>query len=175
MPWPSCRCRAPAPDGPRHAGLLLPIHATALPLYVAFDKAALQQLHTRWSRPSPSRSSASSCSCSSSRPADDLLDAGRLDGMGEVSLLLRVVLPNAWPASPPSRSSRCVAHWNDLFWPLIVVSDNALRHAAARPSCSSARGSGRRLRRADGGDAGRHPSPRRGLPARPEALRRGIT
>ena len=52
---------------------------------------------------------------------DDLLDAARLDGMGEGGIVLGVVVPNAWPAVTAFAIFSVVAHWNDLFWPLIVV------------------------------------------------------
>ena len=32
-----------------------------------------------------------------------------------------MVLPNAWPAATAFAIFSVVAHWNDLFWPLIVV------------------------------------------------------
>ena len=49
-------------------GLLVPIHATALPLYVAFDRLSLLNSYTALVAPFSSRSSRSSCSCSSSAP-----------------------------------------------------------------------------------------------------------
>jgi len=55
---------------------------------------------------------------------DDLLDAARLDGMSEAGIVARVVVPNSWPAVTAFAIFSVVAHWNDLFWPLIVVTDN---------------------------------------------------
>ena len=52
---------------------------------------------------------------------DDLIQAARIDGMGELGIVWRVVLPNAWPTATAFAIFSIVAHWNDLFWPLMVV------------------------------------------------------
>ena len=44
-----------------------------------------------------------------------------MDGIGEAEIVWRIVLPNAWPAATAFAIFSVVAHWNDLFWPLIVV------------------------------------------------------
>jgi multiple sugar transport system permease protein len=52
---------------------------------------------------------------------DELVHAARLDGIGELEIVWRVILPNAWPAATAFAIFSVVAHWNDLFWPLIVI------------------------------------------------------
>jgi len=52
---------------------------------------------------------------------DELIQAARLDGMGELAIVWRVILPNAWPTATAFATFSVVAHWNDLFWPLIVI------------------------------------------------------
>lgn len=52
---------------------------------------------------------------------DDLIHAGRLDGMSEASILWRIVTPAASPAIVAFSVFSVITHWNDLFWPLIVV------------------------------------------------------
>ena len=52
---------------------------------------------------------------------DDLIHAGRIDGMSESAILWRVVTPTAAPAIVAFAVCSVIAHWNDLFWPLIVV------------------------------------------------------
>ena len=52
---------------------------------------------------------------------DDLIHAGRVDGMSESAILWRVVTPTAAPAIVAFAVFSVIAHWNDLFWPLIVV------------------------------------------------------
>jgi multiple sugar transport system permease protein len=54
---------------------------------------------------------------------DDILQAARLDGMSELEIVWRIVVPGAWPAIAAFAVFSFVAHWNDLYWPLIVISD----------------------------------------------------
>ncbi|NQV59686.1 MAG: carbohydrate ABC transporter permease [Alphaproteobacteria bacterium] len=53
---------------------------------------------------------------------DDLIDAARMDGMSELGIVWRVMLPAAVPALVAFGIFSVVAHWNDYFWPLIVLS-----------------------------------------------------
>ena len=104
-------------------GLLVPYHVPALPLYVGFS--ALGMLNTYAALILPSVISVFAIflfrQFFKSLP-DELIHAARLDGMGELSVVLRVILPNALPAATAFAIFSVVAHWNDLFWPLIVVS-----------------------------------------------------
>ena len=57
---------------------------------------------------------------------DDLVHAARLDGLSEASIVWRVMVPIAWPAVVAFAIFSVVAHWNDLFWPLIAVRSEEL-------------------------------------------------
>ena len=57
---------------------------------------------------------------------DDLVHAARLDGLSEASIVWRVMVPIAWPAVVAFSIFSVVAHWNDLFWPLIAVRSEEL-------------------------------------------------
>ena len=63
---------------------------------------------------------------------DEIIQAARLDGMSEFEIVWRIVVPSAWPAIAAFSVFSVVAHWNDLYWPLIVISDAQSRAAAAR-------------------------------------------
>ena len=107
-------------------GLLVPIHATALPLYVAFDKMSLLNSYTSLVAPFTISVFAIFMFLQFFRAMpDDLLHAARLDGMSELGIIARVIVPNAWPAVTAFAIFSVVAHWNDLYWPLIVVSKQA--------------------------------------------------
>ncbi|KIZ39138.1 sugar ABC transporter permease [Rhodopseudomonas palustris] len=58
---------------------------------------------------------------------DDLIDAARMDGISEFGIVWRVMLPTAIPAVTAFGIFSVVAHWNDYFWPLIVLNSNELR------------------------------------------------
>ncbi|KKX33020.1 carbohydrate ABC transporter permease [Rhizobium sp. LC145] len=105
-------------------GLLVPIHATALPLYVAFDRLAILNSYTALVAPFSISVFAIFLFLQFFRAMpDDLIHAARLDGMSEAGIVARVIVPNAWPAITAFAIFSVVAHWNDLFWPLIVVTN----------------------------------------------------
>ncbi len=108
-------------------GLLVPIHAISIPLYAAFSATGL--LNTFAVLVLPFLLSVFAIflfrQVIASFP-DDLLQAARMDGMGEWSIVWRVVLPNAWPAATAFAIFSVVAHWNDLYWPLIAISKTDL-------------------------------------------------
>jgi multiple sugar transport system permease protein len=54
---------------------------------------------------------------------DDLLDAARLDGAGELKLYGRIVLPLLRPVLYTLAIVTFLATWNDFIWPLIVLTD----------------------------------------------------
>jgi multiple sugar transport system permease protein len=57
---------------------------------------------------------------------DDLIDAARMDGLSEFAIVWRVMLPTAVPALTAFGIFSVVAHWNDYFWPLIVINTESL-------------------------------------------------
>lgn len=103
-------------------GLLIPAHVPALPLYVAFAKLGLLDTYTALSAPFAISVFAIFMfrQAFKSMP-DELIHAARLDGMGELGIVWRVILPNAWPTATAFATFSVVAHWNDLFWPLIAI------------------------------------------------------
>jgi multiple sugar transport system permease protein len=61
--------------------------------------------------------------CDSSVP-DELLDAGRIDGAGELQLFHRVVFPLLVPAVATLGIFTFIGKWNEFFMPLIILFDN---------------------------------------------------
>lgn len=57
---------------------------------------------------------------------DDIIHAARLDGISELGIVWRIMVPLALPAVAAFAIFCVVSHWNDLFWPLIVVHSEAL-------------------------------------------------
>lgn len=52
---------------------------------------------------------------------DDIVHAARLDGVSELGIVWRIMVPMAMPAVTAFTIFSTVGHWNDLFWPLIVI------------------------------------------------------
>lgn len=55
---------------------------------------------------------------------DDLLDAGRIDGLNNAELFIDVVVPSIRPAIAALAIFTFMGTWNSFFWPLIVIDSN---------------------------------------------------
>ncbi|MBU2532656.1 MAG: carbohydrate ABC transporter permease [Alphaproteobacteria bacterium] len=105
--------------------LLIPVHAIALPLYIILSKAGLTNTYAALIVPW----TISVFGIFLMRQffltvPDDLIDAARMDGMSEFSIVWRVMLPTAIPALLAFAIFSVVAHWNDYFWPRVVITGN---------------------------------------------------
>lgn len=58
---------------------------------------------------------------------DDLLEAARIDGAGELRIFFSIVLPLLRPIVVTLGVFTFLASWNDFMWPLIVLSDEHLQ------------------------------------------------
>ncbi len=56
---------------------------------------------------------------------DELLEAARVDGAGEATIFLRVVVPLLRPVIVSLAVFTFLAVWNDFMWPLIVLTDES--------------------------------------------------
>lgn len=54
---------------------------------------------------------------------DDLIDAARVDGANEFTIFWRIVLPLCGPALAALAVLTALWRWNDVLWPLLVISD----------------------------------------------------
>lgn len=102
--------------------LMIPHQATAIPLYVMLHHAGL--LNTMAALVVPFSISAFGIFLMRQffrTVPDDLVHAARLDGMSELELVWRVMLPTATPALFAFAIFSVVWHWNDYFWPLLVI------------------------------------------------------
>jgi len=57
---------------------------------------------------------------------DELLDAGRIDGVSEFGLFWRIAIPLSLPAVGALCIFNFLGNWNSFIWPLIVTSDRAM-------------------------------------------------
>ena len=58
---------------------------------------------------------------------DDLLDAARVDGASEFRIYRQIVMPLARPALAALAIFIFTYHWDDFYWPLVIVSSEELR------------------------------------------------
>lgn len=107
--------------------LMIPFQATAIPLYILLYHAGL--LDTTAALILPFIASAFGIFLMRQffiGVPDDLIHAARLDGMGEFELVWRVMMPAAMPALIAFSIFSVVWHWNDYFWPLLVINTTDL-------------------------------------------------
>ncbi len=105
--------------------LLIPVHAIALPIYLMLAKVGLTNTYAALIIPW----TISVFGIFLMRQffmtiPDDLIDAARIDGMSEFSIVWTVMLPCAVPALMAFAIFSVVAHWNDYFWPRVVITGN---------------------------------------------------
>jgi len=57
---------------------------------------------------------------------DELLEAARIDGAGELRTFLTIVLPGLAPVLVTLAVFSFLSSWNDFLWPLIMLGDDKL-------------------------------------------------
>ncbi len=108
-------------------GLCVPIQVPALPLYLGLAHAGL--LDTYFALMAPFFLTVFGMFLFRQffrAYPEEVLDAARLDGMSEFEIVWRLAAPAALPAIAAFSVFSVVAHWNDLYWPLIVVTSSEL-------------------------------------------------
>lgn len=102
--------------------LLIPVHAIALPLYIMLAKAGLTNTYAALVIPwTISVFGIFLMRQFFKTVPDDLIDAARMDGMSEFGIVWKVMLPTAIPALLAFGIFSIVAHWNDYYWPRVVI------------------------------------------------------
>lgn len=108
-------------------GLLIPPQVTAIPLYILLWKLGMLDSYAAIILPSGISVFGIFLMRQFFRSVpDDLIHAARLDGLGEFSLVWRIMLPTAIPALVAFGVLSFVWNWNEFFWPLIVVQNENL-------------------------------------------------
>lgn len=104
------------------ACLTIPINVTSIPLYLGVVKAGLLDTYLSMMLPFLVSVFAIFLFRQFFRAyPDSIIQAARVDGFSEIEIVLRLIVPAAVPAVAAFSVFSFVAHWNDLYWPLIVV------------------------------------------------------
>ena len=108
-------------------GLLIPMHATAIPIFILFHHTGILNTYAALILPfAISVFGVFMLRQFFMSVPDDLIDAARIDGISEIGIVWRIMLPTAIPAVTAFGIFSVVAHWNDYVWPLIAVGDKNL-------------------------------------------------
>ncbi len=103
-------------------GLMIPIQVPAIPLYIGLAHVGLLDSYTALVLPFIISGFAIFLFRQFfASYSDDVIDAARLDGFSELSIVLRLMLPAAWPAVAAFSIFSFITNWNDLYWPLVVI------------------------------------------------------
>lgn len=106
------------------AALAIPIQVPSLPLYLMLAELGLLNTYVAMMFPFFLSVFAIFLFRQSFKTfPDEIIQAARLDGMGEMEIVWRIAAPSAMPAIAAFSIFSVVAHWNDLYWPMIVVSE----------------------------------------------------
>lgn len=103
-------------------GLMIPSHVPAIPHYIMLSSVGLLNSYAALVFPSVISVFGIFWIRQFFRTVpDDLIHAARLDGLSELAIVWRIMLPAAAPALTAFGILSVVFHWNDYFWPLLVV------------------------------------------------------
>ena len=107
-------------------GLVIPAQVAMLPLFLLMKELGF--INTYWGVIIPGMSSIFGIflirQYALSIP-DELLDAARIDGAGELRIYFSIVLPVIRPILVTLAIFTFMSTWNDFMWPLIVLSDES--------------------------------------------------
>ena len=104
------------------AAITIPINVTSIPLYIGLVRVGLLDTYFAMMFPFIVSVFAIFLFRQFFRGfPDSIIQAARVDGFSEIEIILRLILPSAVPAIAAFSVFSFVAHWNDLYWPLIVV------------------------------------------------------
>ena len=105
--------------------IMVPTTALAIPTYLLFSKVAL--VNTPWAIILPSLVSPFGLFLmriyAQDAIADSLIEAGRIDGAGEMRIFFRLALRSLAPGIVTVLLFTLVATWNNYFLPLIMLND----------------------------------------------------
>jgi len=103
-------------------GLLLPQQALAIPLFIMFRHLGITDSYTGLILPSVASVFGLFLLRQFIRTVPmELIHAARIDGMSELGIIWRIVVPLCMPAIIAFGIFSLVTNWNDLYWPMIVV------------------------------------------------------
>ncbi len=107
--------------------MMVPQAATLIPLFTLFGRNNLNLLNTIWAVMLPSLATAFLIFMfrqgAQSFPRD-LIEAARIDGMGEFGVFVKMFIPVMRPTYAAAATVTFMNSWNAYLWPLVSLTDN---------------------------------------------------
>lgn len=104
--------------------IMIPLQVILIPVYQVV--AALGMVNTYWGLIIPAAATPTGVFLLRQYMLtipDELIEAARIDGMGEFRIFLSIILPLTKPALAVLAIFSIIWRWNDFLWPLIVAQD----------------------------------------------------
>ncbi|MCL2480053.1 MAG: carbohydrate ABC transporter permease [Treponema sp.] len=102
--------------------MMIPFEAIMIPMYITAVKLGMQNTYTGMILPFVLNTFAifQLRQYLMTFP-DDMLDAGRIDGLGELGIFIRLVVKNSTPAVATAAILSFRGQWDNLLWPLLIA------------------------------------------------------
>ncbi|MCL2832277.1 MAG: carbohydrate ABC transporter permease [Treponema sp.] len=102
--------------------MMIPFEAIMIPMYITAVKLGMQNTYTGMILPFVLNTFAifQLRQYLMTFP-DDMLDAGRIDGLGELGIFFRLVFKNSAPAIATAAILSFRGQWDNLLWPLLIA------------------------------------------------------
>jgi ABC-type glycerol-3-phosphate transport system permease component len=108
--------------------LMIPTEMTSIPLFLIVSKLHLTNTYAGLMVPSFMSAFGTFLLRASMEPIPkSYIEAGRIDGAGEVWIFGRIIVPMVQSSIVTFIVIKSVWTWNDFFWPLLVVSEEKMR------------------------------------------------
>ncbi len=108
-------------------GLLIPHQVLAIPLFILFNQLGILNSYAALILPGVISPFGIFLFRQFFKAVpDDLIHAARLDGLSELSIVWRIMIPSSISALVAFSILSLVSRWNDLFLPLIFIQDQQL-------------------------------------------------
>ena len=108
--------------------MMIPFEAIMIPMYISAVKLGLQNTYTGLMLPFI----LNTFGLFQMRQylmtfPDDILDAGRIDGLGELGIFWKLVFKNSTPAIATAAILCFRGQWDNLLWPLLIAQKEAMK------------------------------------------------
>jgi multiple sugar transport system permease protein len=110
------------------AALMIPFEVILIPLYLLFNRLGL--VNTYLGIMGPGLLSAFGVFImrqSIVSIPNDYLDAARIDGLSELDIFFRIIVPMSRPALATLGTIKFIWTWNEFLWPLVMVNNEVMR------------------------------------------------
>ena len=108
--------------------VMIPMEMISIPLFTTVSRLGLINTYVGMMIPSFISAFGTFLLKESMEPiSDSYIEAGRIDGAGEFSIFLKLILPMLSGPIVTFIVIKCTWCWNELFWPLLVVSNESMK------------------------------------------------